>query len=57
MLEHIIRVVISVCSIFIILEAILSINYHCNKKTRIAHWGRISRIVTGIIIITGVIII
>jgi len=49
--------VIAVCGIYIILEAILSIRYHYNIRSRIAHLGRISRIIAGAIIIVMAVII
>lgn len=50
--EHVAKQIIVAGSLYIILEAILSIMYHnLNTRTRIAHLGRISRIIAGVVII------
>jgi len=54
--EEVAKHIIAYSGVYIVLEAILSIKYHCNMQSRIAHLGRVSRIVAGIVIIVMVVI-
>jgi hypothetical protein len=57
-LQQIALQVIVAAALYIILEAILTIRYHkLNTRTKIAHLGRVSRIVAGTVIIILVVII